>query len=702
MAEQKSTTTKAKPGDTKDRKPAVQGLRTFAADLKRAQKNSGDKTSTSKKPPVPPPNKATKQKPTPTEAKKAIDTTSGEQNAPAKNLTSENAPHKKKKAPNPDTKKKQKHNFRAEEPTAKSHTSPGQGLAPKRKASILGDDEEKIFDSSHTDIGAGTIITDTKRNRWTLRRALKEAMGDWAEDASNSVKDMVTDTTPKPTVAASDTRTEVVVAAGTDSELAPRNDHKVVLERLRTLERDATKRTGKPFTIKKKPVVEKSTGWTHVIDEEKSAPQKKEKSKKPTPSITTQKMVVAPPDIAHTTVTIDEAVATPTPRIIIPPEPEPEPKQEPVKPKTQTQTALITPLPDVPRIETQLDEPKTTQRSAPTVLTDRSVRPAKTPQNRIQNVTLTPRTDSARGAVPVPEIKVPAPTPEPVPVPVPKAPKSIPTPPPPTPIKTPEPTPVLQPKNERPQIHQGLTAPSRPSVVEQLNQDRGLSQPARPSLLKPILFIAGVVFGVALLTGTVLYILNQQAGGVTTVTAVSSLIATDQQIAVPLSSSRTELLQSLRNARSNAPAGITQLYFEDTVSESLAAAPSEADVLATLAWRTPGAFTRSIESLNFGTMRTEVEAPFIIMRVNSFDTALSGMITWEPFILDDLDPFVDNFGVNDTIIVDDTVVANRDTRVLSDSAGRERLLYTFMDTQTVLITTNRTALTNIIERYQRK
>jgi len=88
------------------------------------------------------------------------------------------------------------------------------------------------------------------------------------------------------------------------------------------------------------------------------------------------------------------------------------------------------------------------------------------------------------------------------------------------------------------------------------------------------------------------------------------------------------------------------------------------------------------------------------MKVTNFDTAFGGILQWEADLSEDLAPL---FGIPVTESYDpyartatqirpaffrDTIIANKSARLLVDAQDDERLLYSFINPNLILITTN--------------
>jgi hypothetical protein len=93
--------------------------------------------------------------------------------------------------------------------------------------------------------------------------------------------------------------------------------------------------------------------------------------------------------------------------------------------------------------------------------------------------------------------------------------------------------------------------------------------------------------------------------------------------------------------------------------------------------------------------------PFLIVKTDYYDNAFAGILDWESKMAGDLLPV---FGRADRARElsqrkwDDTVIKNKDTRVLRNFDGSIALIYTFKDQHTLIITTNEDTLLEVSRR----
>ncbi len=159
--------------------------------------------------------------------------------------------------------------------------------------------------------------------------------------------------------------------------------------------------------------------------------------------------------------------------------------------------------------------------------------------------------------------------------------------------------------------------------------------------------------------------------------------------------SRTDILNAFSKLRGERIETSTIKYLklsDGPIGESIISTSKFLNLLGTKA---PPELVRSFSDTfmagGFGAKSTE---PFILIHIDSFDNAYSGMLAWENTMMDDIGPlFTSEHGAFEDLVVD-----NRDTRAVQDSHGATIFLYSFIDHNILLITTNETAFKGIIDK----
>jgi len=116
----------------------------------------------------------------------------------------------------------------------------------------------------------------------------------------------------------------------------------------------------------------------------------------------------------------------------------------------------------------------------------------------------------------------------------------------------------------------------------------------------------------------------------------------------------------------------------------------------------PGTLTRSLEKeFMFGIHSFNENQPFVILKTNFPENAFAGMLEWEKNMARGLFPL---FAVTANIYekkFEDIIIKNRDIRVLFNENREITLLYTFFGKNTIIITTDKDTLDEVITRIQR-
>ncbi len=142
---------------------------------------------------------------------------------------------------------------------------------------------------------------------------------------------------------------------------------------------------------------------------------------------------------------------------------------------------------------------------------------------------------------------------------------------------------------------------------------------------------------------------------------------------------------------------------------------SSQTLLSVIAPGIPEELLRTISPSQYllGTHVFDGNQEFLILRVESYEQAFSGMLEWERTMQQELTPLfsrtprpriaTENASSTPTISLRgtpfrDKIVANHDARVILNEAGDILLLWSFVDRNTVVITTNNNTLSEIIGR----
>ncbi len=114
----------------------------------------------------------------------------------------------------------------------------------------------------------------------------------------------------------------------------------------------------------------------------------------------------------------------------------------------------------------------------------------------------------------------------------------------------------------------------------------------------------------------------------------------------------------------------------------------------------PSQLIRALDSkYMFGVYSFDTNELFIILTVNDYANAYSGMLKWEPEMVSDFSSlFKIKSGDTDGIFADESL-KNKDLRILVDVNKKTILSYSFLDRNTIVITTNENILTSVLGKY---
>jgi len=182
---------------------------------------------------------------------------------------------------------------------------------------------------------------------------------------------------------------------------------------------------------------------------------------------------------------------------------------------------------------------------------------------------------------------------------------------------------------------------------------------------------------------------------------VSSLVKSEEHIPILLGGDTQDFWETVSKVQPRATTVFANIYPTLNISGEIKPATVE-QILNILSLQAPGTFTRAITDMSIGLYQNK--EPFIVLKVTSFDAAFSGMLSWEKTMSGDLAPFFgtpvlgtfDSRARTETQISEpffvDTIISNNDTRILVDEARSERIIYSFLNKNTILITSSREAL----------
>ncbi|MCR4334409.1 MAG: hypothetical protein NUV47_01595 [Patescibacteria group bacterium] len=245
------------------------------------------------------------------------------------------------------------------------------------------------------------------------------------------------------------------------------------------------------------------------------------------------------------------------------------------------------------------------------------------------------------------------------------------------------------------------------AIAEKIKKEKNdLTSPIPPSpLLKNIsLFFISLILVVSGLYAIYeFYYVPKSKVIVINKTVVPNIIVSDidKEVTIETINSETNNLSIPENS-------IANLYITKGEGDAKKLISAQ-EFLSLLQTDAPDQYVRTLEpDFMFGIHSFNGNNPFIIFKTNLYQSAFAGMLKWEATLANDLSvifsttaqPTPDILATSKPFI--DLVIKNKDVRALTNQYDRITLLYTFLDKETLLITTNEFTLKEILNRITNK
>ena len=120
--------------------------------------------------------------------------------------------------------------------------------------------------------------------------------------------------------------------------------------------------------------------------------------------------------------------------------------------------------------------------------------------------------------------------------------------------------------------------------------------------------------------------------------------------------------------------------------------------------RSPETVRRSlIDEFMFGFHRGNITTePYLILKTEFFQNTFTGMLKWEPEMHSDTKVWLSNKQVAAGTAFVDRVIKNKDVRVLRDASSSIAIIYGFLDSETLIITTNEETFLSLLDRFEKQ
>jgi len=120
--------------------------------------------------------------------------------------------------------------------------------------------------------------------------------------------------------------------------------------------------------------------------------------------------------------------------------------------------------------------------------------------------------------------------------------------------------------------------------------------------------------------------------------------------------------------------------------------------------RSPETVRRSLtNNFMFGFHRNTVSIePYIILKTEFFQNTFTGMLKWEPELHMDTKVWLSDKTIPSSTTFVDRVIKNKDVRILRDESNAIAIMYGFLDSETLVITTNEETFLNLLDRFEKQ
>lgn len=221
-----------------------------------------------------------------------------------------------------------------------------------------------------------------------------------------------------------------------------------------------------------------------------------------------------------------------------------------------------------------------------------------------------------------------------------------------------------------------------------------------------IIFALIFVLGAALI---IMYAVTQKEKPVdmsqTNSGRVESLIFTEDQTSIDATNfSRVELIEAIKQKLDFVkPNGITNIVIVKNENESLRLVTG-GEFVSLIGRNAPGQLSLSVQdTFMIGSVGEIDKKLFIITTFDDFESEVSIMREWEPFMLEDMSGL---FAVKNSTGIDifskpfqSEIVLNKESRILRDDDQNFVLGYMFLDRNTMVVASDLSVLQEVFDRY---
>ena len=262
-----------------------------------------------------------------------------------------------------------------------------------------------------------------------------------------------------------------------------------------------------------------------------------------------------------------------------------------------------------------------------------------------------------------------------------------------TPATVPAPTPVPKPTPTP-------TETATSSFYKELAREEASADDMQiKSKFSKVIGIILVVFGIVVV-GLVYYMISSQ-NTAQVAEQKSTLISYTQEFDTPIAgTNRSALVKTIVAQKNGFSLPANSILYINMANASTTA--SAADAFKLLAPNMPAPISRNLKKdYMVGVYSFDTNEPFIIFTTDDYGVSYSGMLEWEGKMTSDIGPVFGMAQASTTMAYTwkDEAIRNKDLRIVQDGAGKTILLYSFLDKNTILITTSEKIFNAILGKY---
>lgn len=207
------------------------------------------------------------------------------------------------------------------------------------------------------------------------------------------------------------------------------------------------------------------------------------------------------------------------------------------------------------------------------------------------------------------------------------------------------------------------------------------------------LFILGIIT-----IGTVYFF---QSRGTEVISETDKTIITFSEKKPILTNTRQSVVSEIGSQLKNWDTPANSVLFLDFTDSMETKSPSDVKKVIPLIGPTiPPNLLRTLENdYMVGIYSFDKNVPFIILKSDDFGIGFSGMLKWEETILKDLDFMFNLEGDISKYTFQDESFRNKDLRIVKNEERQTVFLYSFLDRETILITSNEDAFNTLLGKY---